>query len=273
MATPRASVHRDLEQRLRDVEQEVQTLTGRALRRERLEVTSGDFEVSGGGDVVVRDGGEFRALYPTGLTAVQVGIFAGANTGTWLQMIEEDGTSNVFQVYRIEPNGTYPAGLSSLVAAVDTLILSSRGDAQMSGDTVSLVGAVNFPSIGTTGSAANLRITSAGNVLEVLSSRRYKAEIKDAPNRAEALLSVKGRTWRDRGERAADTKTRHVGYIAEELDAAGLTEYVDYDDQGRPNAIQYDRLTVPLLQLAQRQQAQLDDLTARLEALESAATR
>lgn len=57
MATPRGAQHFDLEQRLRDLERQVQRLTSMSLRRSQLGVTSGDFAVTGGGSVLVEDGG------------------------------------------------------------------------------------------------------------------------------------------------------------------------------------------------------------------------
>ncbi|MBD8869297.1 hypothetical protein [Nocardioides donggukensis] len=92
MATPRAAQHRDLEQRLRDLESKVRELTGVALRRQQLSVTSGDFVVSGGGAVVVQDGGGVRVDYASGSPAVQVTdqYSEGEYAGTGL-LVERDG--------------------------------------------------------------------------------------------------------------------------------------------------------------------------------------
>jgi hypothetical protein len=73
MATPRGSEHRDLEQRVRDLERHVRELTGAALRRRQLGVDQGDFVVSGGGDVVVQDGGRVRVQDEAGNTIMDVG--------------------------------------------------------------------------------------------------------------------------------------------------------------------------------------------------------
>jgi hypothetical protein len=52
--------------------------------------------------------------------------------------------------------------------------------------------------------------------------------------------------------------------IAEELDAIGLTEFVQYDEQGRPDAISYG----PMVSLMAKA---IQQLTTRVEALEAAA--
>lgn len=72
MATPRAAEHRDLEQRIRDLEDQVRELTGAALRRSQLRVDSGDFVVSGGGSVYVREGGDLIVEHADGSEAVRV---------------------------------------------------------------------------------------------------------------------------------------------------------------------------------------------------------
>lgn len=69
MATPRGAEHRDLEQRLRKIEQALQSLTGAALRRRQLSVDSGDFVVSGGGSVIVKDTGNIKILDGAGNVA------------------------------------------------------------------------------------------------------------------------------------------------------------------------------------------------------------
>lgn len=62
MATPNGARHRDLEQRLRDIEAQIRQLNTVALRRKQLAVTSGDFVVSGGGSIVVEDAGNLQLL-------------------------------------------------------------------------------------------------------------------------------------------------------------------------------------------------------------------
>lgn len=301
MATPRAAEHRDLEQRFRKLERQVRQLVAKALSRETLAVTSGDFTVSGGGDVVVQDGGSIIARYPTGEAAVILGgvdlTGDGLPDGTQLQVLEEDGTSNVFTLYRVPPQDAAPDGISTLQVAVDTLNLVSRGSVLLSGDgtviTLDASGAlvdspltafagltvnnsIDYLGAPTTSAAANMNYNGVNGRLRVVtSSRRYKQDVADAPDAVDAILSVSGRTWRDRAEVAKNptTDARYVGFIAEELHDAGLTDYIVYDDEGRPDAIEYDRLAVPLLELCKRQQAQIDDLTTRLERLERKASQ
>lgn len=291
MATPRASEHRDLEQRLRTMERQLRELASRALRREKLGVTSGDFTVSGGGGVRVQDGGNvtveetgrFEAQYGSGTTGLTMGGFDGEADGILVQLLKEDGTSVVLQLFRQVSSAAIPGGKSSFTLLTDDFTVSASNGLNLAGGVgiaggADIDGTITYTSAPTTGAAANVNYnTTNGNIRVVTSSRRYKQDAEDAPDRADGILSLHGRTWRDRAEVAEhpDTDNRYVGFIAEELHDLGLTEYLVYDDEGRPDAIQYDRLTVPLVQLAKRQQAQLDtqaaqiaDLTARLGRLE-----
>jgi len=277
MATPRGSEHRDLEQRFRNLESRVRELASAALRRTQFNVTEGDFVVSGGGSAIVQDGGDLVVddggdvdVFGTGV----VRVWGDTSLGTMT-----DGT---FGVLTLGPGDvfTYP----STLAQPDGLLCDAgpgkgyavfRVDAATGKAVVSSsVGQVML-AYGTTSDAANTRILLDGSIQMVTSSRRYKQDVEDAVVDPAAVLSLSGRTWRDKAlvEADPDTKARSVGFIAEELDAAGLTEFVDYDAEGRPDAIQYDRLSVALLAVAKDQQQQLDDLANRLDRLESGTTR
>jgi len=59
-----------------------------------------------------------------------------------------------------------------------------------------------------------------------------------------------------------------VGFIAEEVEAAGLDWMVNYLD-GQVDGLRYDLLGVALVPVVQRQDKQIKALEARLEALEA----
>ena len=74
-----------------------------------------------------------------------------------------------------------------------------------------------------------------------------------------------------------DGKGFGYGYIAEDLDALGLTNLVFYDDQGRPDGIVSRAIPFYMLEIVKKQQAAIADhetqnaaLEARLAALEEA---
>lgn len=100
------------------------------------------------------------------------------------------------------------------------------------------------------------------------SSMRHKENVKPLDARvAEALLQVDTITWQYK-DRKYHGDRRYAGVPAEQLHDLGLDLFVDYDAEGRPDQVRYWELVAPLIALCQSQQAQIDDLTARVEALE-----
>lgn len=130
----------------------------------------------------------------------------------------------------------------------------------------------------TTGSAANMHIDSATfTVSRSTSSKRYKQDIADYAFDLEALRNLRIVSFHDISEVAeceAEGEGRqprtHIGLLAEEVDGLGLTEVVGYDSQGRPDWVQYDRLALGLIQLAQEQERRIADLESRLAQRENA---
>ena len=64
---------------------------------------------------------------------------------------------------------------------------------------------------------------------------------------------------------AKETGDEGVGLIAEDLDALGLDRLVIYDEQGRPDAVRYETLSLYLLEIVKDLKAQNEDLEQRLE--------
>jgi hypothetical protein len=123
----------------------------------------------------------------------------------------------------------------------------------------------------------NVCISGSGTLGRSTSSRRYKENIaaaRDLPN----VLDVQPRTWTDKAERerqdAQDPNDeclppdaelpRHYGAIAEELADLGLTELLQYDEQGRPDAISYDRIGVALIPIVRQLSERVAELEVRL---------
>jgi len=123
--------------------------------------------------------------------------------------------------------------------------------------------ALYIGSYSTTGSAANLRATSATGsaILFSTSSRRWKDNIEDVD--AETLAAakrLKARHFNSKHE--VDNNKRLLGMIAEEVQEAGLDCAVEYDADGLPLAIDWNAITAALL-------ARLEDAERRIAALES----
>jgi hypothetical protein len=110
----------------------------------------------------------------------------------------------------------------------------------------------------TTGSSANLYVDSNGLTYRSTSSQRYKTDIQNAPYGLSDVLALRPVTYKH----VNDGDKIHGGLIAEEVDAAGLTQFVNYDNQGRPDSLDYGNMVSLLVKAVQ-------DLTARVAELEA----
>ncbi|NRG47563.1 hypothetical protein HRF87_22820 [Bacillus sp. CRN 9] len=139
-----------------------------------------------------------------------------------------------------------------------------------------------------TNSAANVHVTNAGTLGRAGSARRFKLLIEDMDQEQfPKILQVNPRTWFDKGqteryssllEREANGEEidwenedvgelkRITGVIAEEVEAAGLNEFVQYkrepDGTHSVQGVAYERLWLPLIPIVR-------SLVSRVEQLES----
>jgi hypothetical protein len=116
----------------------------------------------------------------------------------------------------------------------------------------------NSPYNNTTGSAANLFVDSGGTLQRSTSSLRYKSNVTDATHGLADVLKLRSVTYKAKN----DGDTVFGGLIAEEVHDAGLTEFVAYDKDGRPDAIHYGNMVALLVKAVQ-------ELTARVAELEA----
>jgi len=232
--------------------------------------TTGDLQlIAEGGDVILRHG-------VTSSTAPRLLFRDGA--GTYYGGIQMTGT-NSFRFYngsttndygyllaeRIYPmNGTTA---SSYIYHDGTRLSIGGGGGFDASGTVYASGAMVSDAISTTTQTASAAIwvLSSGTTYSLRrnsSSARYKTEIEDV----DAVVLEAARRIRPRHYRSTiadeDGATR-LGFIAEEVEAAGLTHAVGYDADGRPESLDTTALIAALY-------ARVDHLERRLAALEAA---
>lgn len=112
----------------------------------------------------------------------------------------------------------------------------------------------------TTGSAANVFVDSAGVLYRSTSSIKYKRDVEDYTRGLDALMSLRPVFYKGKSE--ADGDKQFAGLIAEEVHEAGLTEFVQYDKDGNPDALAYQNMVALLVKAVQ-------ELTARVAQLEN----
>jgi hypothetical protein len=160
-------------------------------------------------------------------------------------------------VYRLHVQG------STTTSANYALVVENAGAAAnlfyVRNDGLMMIGnAANSPYSYTTGNAANLYVDAGGLVYRSTSSLRYKSDVTDATHGLADVLKLRSVTYK--AKNSGDTV--FGGLIAEEVHDAGLTEFVAYDKEGRPDAIHYGNMVALLVKAVQ-------ELTARVAELEA----
>jgi len=118
----------------------------------------------------------------------------------------------------------------------------------------------------TTASAANMHISSAGGLLfRSTSSARYKNTITDATHGLTELLTLRPVTYKGNN----DGDTVFGGLIAEEVHDAGLTEFVQYNEEDQPDALAYGNMVSLCIKAIQELKEELNTATARITELEN----
>lgn len=126
--------------------------------------------------------------------------------------------------------------------------------------------------IQTTASAANVFVDSNGFLYRSTSSERYKRDIVAAPYTLEQIDRLRAVNYKTSSPNADGEVSDQVfgGLIAEEVNEAGFEEFVVFDDQGRPDALQYGQMIAVAIKGLQEAHARIKELEAKVAALESA---
>jgi hypothetical protein len=227
---------------------------------------TGDLTLAvGGGDVILQDS---AADNPRLLFRDSAGtFFAGVKSGAAniVQILNGSSSTDYAYLYaeRIYPmNGSTPSRY--IYDNGSQLALSGSGGFDING-VAYLSGSLFSDAISTTTqtSSAAIWVLSTGTTYSLrrnTSSARYKTNIVDADSAVlEAAKRVKPRHYTSTIEDEAGA-TR-LGFIAEEVQAAGLTHAVGLDAEGRPETLDSTALIAALF-------VRIEDLENRLAALE-----
>jgi hypothetical protein len=113
------------------------------------------------------------------------------------------------------------------------------------------------------GSGTTVVADGNGKLWKASSSQRYKTNIKALDADTDAVLKLRPVRfqWRTTGQ-------NDIGLIAEEVEQQ-LNELVIYDNEGRPDAVKYDRVSLYLLDVVKDLKAENESLKQRLTSLET----
>jgi hypothetical protein len=116
--------------------------------------------------------------------------------------------------------------------------------------------ATSSPYNNTTASAANMVVTSAGDLQRSTSSLKYKKNVQDATHGLADVLKLRAVTYEGKAE--TDVGKTFGGLIAEEVHDAGLTEFVQYAEDGTPDALAYGNMVSLCIKSIQELKALVD---------------
>ena len=105
----------------------------------------------------------------------------------------------------------------------------------------------------TASGSANLVMDGSGNIKKVSSARKYKTAIEHLDvldEKAKRMLEITPAKWVDKEAlKNYNDDSNYYGFIADEFHELGLTEVVQYNEDGEVESLSYDRLTIYLLPL------------------------
>ena len=111
--------------------------------------------------------------------------------------------------------------------------------------------------------STSLKVDAAGHVGTVLSSARFKDNIKPMGNVSEVILSLKPVTFRYK-QTLDPTNTTQFGLIAEEAEKVA-PELVTLDANGRPYSVRYEEINVMLLNEFLKAHHKVEQMQARID--------
>jgi hypothetical protein len=114
-------------------------------------------------------------------------------------------------------------------------------------------GVYNF----TTGSGANVVVFSDGSLQRSTSSLKYKKNVENYTKGLAEVMQMRPVIYNSKNENETQ---KFAGLIAEEIHELGLTEFVQYAEDGTPDALSYSNIVALLTKAIQELKAELDEL-------------
>ncbi len=193
----------------------------------------------------------------TGVNAVSVGVGTEAPIGT----LNIEGSPIGKALVNLNYSGTDQHILTASSSGITKFVIDNSGNVGI-GTTNTSTSPLAIAGLGTS-TGTVLVADENGNIFLSSSSERYKENIQSLNTDFNKLLELDAKSYNYKHTGAHD-----IGFLAEDLDAKGLTDLVIYDKNGQPDAIKYDRMTVYLSAIAKEQKNILEHLQESIKANE-----
>jgi hypothetical protein len=230
---------------------------------EKMRITSGGNFDYGGYNIQSSNNATYRQAFYGGIAIMWRGgedayidsnhTYSSSNTN-----VASYGSSN--GIGRLEFGGgnltwyTYNGGVSAGSAYALTQVFN-----------ISKAGLINsVPTYNnTSGGAASVGISAIGEFYRSTSSLKYKKNVKNYTKGLTEVMQMRPVTYNSINER--EDGILYAGLIAEEVHDLGLTEFVQYAEDGTPDALAYQNMVAILIKGIQEQQAQIEELKAKIK--------
>lgn len=161
-------------------------------------------------------------------------------------------------------------GSTATSSSFSVYVTDSAGSAEFFVRDDGLIGTgvlANSPYNFTTANAANCNIGTNGFLGRSTSSIKYKKDISNLTHGLTEVLKLRPVTYKGKSE--YDGTKVFGGLIAEEVHDAGLTEFVQYAEDGSPDSLSYGNMVSLAFKAIQELKAENNSLKSRIEALEA----
>jgi hypothetical protein len=127
-------------------------------------------------------------------------------------------------------------------------------------------GTIRYTNRPAAGTITAIGYDANGDLKNSSSSLRYKYDIEDYGKGLAEVMQLRPVSFKFNGE-----ERQNIGYIAEEVDALGLTEVMLYDEEQQPDGVLYANMVALLTKAIQEQQQMIETLQAEVALLKGAA--
>ncbi len=232
-------------------------------------ITSGFGSIDVGADAI--SGGAITGT--TGLLSSYLRLLTTSTSGLGVGDLAMDngGARGGIIYFRNNANNAYIFGMyadtsdrvqigsdsTGVVKLAGTLVATATTGVAVTG-TLSASGAPSFPYVwATTGGTTTVMVDSAGTLFKLASSRVYKESFEPYTKGLETVAQLAPVLYRLKSAKGQGPK--QAGFIAEDFDALGLSEFIGYGPDG-PDSINYGMMATVLVNAIMQQQAQIDAL-------------
>jgi len=209
---------------------------------------------------------------PTDVYTASGGGYAvlGMGQSSFLTAYKADDSIELCQNTYLNTSGVNRGIIASVAAARLTLVdgsfvfttLTTGADKSQNATNVMRItsgGQIEFAATynNTTASAANMHISSAGGqIFRSTSSLKYKTDVRDYDKGLNEVMQLQPKYYKGKD----DGDTQFAGLIAEDVNDLGLSEFVQYAEDGTPDALAYTHMVALLVKSIQELKAEIDDL-------------